>query len=238
MYFYNVEGTMIVKYEVQLDYRKLKELKKQIIDNCSLIEHKKEESTTAIIYFNSGYIKNYKSEKTNKKDFKTKRNIYSVSYDVYEPPYLVYLINELLKENTSVITEILNYEEIFDVEESKIKNKYDELLKKIYNPDYVKIYKNPVPEQEDKSRIDSLRELEKLLTDYQKEKEENNKKTNIEKYRMDVLNCIFLKEIQKLPIEYLSFVQNFFSESTEKTLDKTLKKILTKPLINNKKEEF
>lgn len=238
MYFYNIEGTMIVKYEVKLNYPKLKELKKEIIDNCSLIEHKTEESTNSLILFDSVYMRNYRSIKTNKKDFKTKKNIYSISYDLYNPPYLITLINELLKENFSIITEILNYKENFSIEESEIKNRYNELLNELYDPDYVKIYKNPVQEEEDKNRIILLRELEELLTNYQNKKVENSKKNNVESYRIKVLNCIKLKEIKKYPIEMLIELQDFFDESNEKTVGKTLNKILTRKLINDEKKEF
>lgn len=238
MYFYNIEGTMIIKYEVKLNYKKLKELKKEIIDNCSLIKHQIEETINPIIVFNSIYMRNYKSIKTNKKDFKTKKSIYLVTYDLYNPPYLVELINELLKENFSIITEILNYKENFSIEVFEIKDRYNKLLNELYDPDYVKIYKSQVQEDDSKNRLNLLRELEKLLSNYQIEKEEHSKKTDIEKYRLKVLDCIKLKEIQKLPIEYLSFVQDFFNESNEKTISKTLNKILTRKLLNDEKKEF
>ena len=238
MYFYNIEETMIVKYEVELNYIKLKELKKEIINNCSLIIHKEEESTNSIILFDTVYMRNYRSIKTNKKDFKTKKSIHLVSYDLYSPPYLVILINELLKENFSVINEIMNYKENFSIEEPEIRERYNELVNELYDPDYVKIYKNPVQEEEDKNRIILLKELEELLTNYQNKKIENSEKTNVDKYRLKVLECIRLKKINSMPIEALTMIQTFFDESKEKTLNKTLNKMLKRKLINDEKKEF
>lgn len=238
MYFYNIEETMIVKYKVQMDYKKLKGLKQEIIEKCSLIEHKKEESTSSIIRLNSMYMKNYKSEKTNKKDFKTHKCIYSISYDIYTPPHLVDLINELLKENFSIIPEILDYKEYFNIEQSEIKDRYNELLNELYDPDYVKIYKDPNPKPENPNRREMLREMEKLLDDYQKKVEENSKKTKVDDYRIKVLNCLRLKEVKQYPIAMLAELYDFFDESTEKTVNKTLNKIITKKLIKDEKEEY
>ncbi len=234
MYFYNLEGTMIVKYKVKLDYKRLKELKFKIIDNCSLIEHKKEESPSAIIRLNSAHMKNYKSEKINTKD----EDIYSISYDLYYPPHLVELINELLKQNFSIIPEIIDYKEYFDIDYSIIKDRYYELLNELYDPDYVKIYKDPNPKPENPNRREMLKELEQMLTDYQNKIEENSKKTKLDEYRIKVLNCMRLQKVKQYPIAVLSELYDFFDESTEKTVNKTLNKILNKQLIKDEKEEY
>ena len=44
MYFFDLDETIIVKYEVKLNIDKLKKLKKEIINNCSMIEHKSYET--------------------------------------------------------------------------------------------------------------------------------------------------------------------------------------------------
>lgn len=57
-------------------------------------------------------IRNFTYTTTGKEKeyFEETRDIYHFSYDKYEPPYLVALINRLLNDNSKVIDKILNYE--------------------------------------------------------------------------------------------------------------------------------
>lgn len=225
MYFYNLEGTIIIKYKVDLNITRLKKIKQDIIDNCSEINNKSYETTNPPL-FNHKYIKNYKKEKTNKKDFETKSDIYLVSYDFYNPPYLVTLIDELLLGNTIVINEIKKYKENFCIDNSNIQEQYKELLSKIYDKEDIKIYGAIQDESEKERRKVLLKDMESLLTKYQ-----NQKKPLIDEYRLQVLECINLKVLKSIPLDNLLEVQNFFSDSTEQTLNKNLYKILEKKLI-------
>lgn len=225
MYFYDLEGVNVVKYEVNLDINKLNQIKREIINNCSIIEHKSYETTNPIIKFESPYMKNYKSEKTNKKDFKTKKQIYIVSYDLYNYPYLVKLINELLLGNTSVIDEIKNYKENFSIEEPSINKEYNRLLSLLEKED-IKIVGAQESEEEKQKRIHNLKKLEILLTNYQQEKVLYSKNNNIEEYKLKVLECIKLKKINSISLEVFLDMQNFFNDSTPQNLHNTLKKII------------
>ena len=224
MYFFDLDETIVVKYEVEINNEKLKKLKKEIIKKCSMIEHKSYETINPLSQFNFYYMKNYKKEKTNKKDFETKKDIYLISYDLYNPPYLVTLIDELLLGNTSVINDIKNYHESFSINEPSINDKYKKLLDLLYDPDYVKIYGVPENQEEKRNRVKLLKEMEDLLTNYKNKKINNSKEKNIDDYRIEVLDCITMKQIETISLESLVKIQRFFDKSNEKSLNKTLKK--------------
>lgn len=68
-YYYNLKEDSIVRYIVSIDYEYLKELRKQIIDNCSIIEHKHYKTTKQPKYFSDEHIRNYHSEELGIKSY-------------------------------------------------------------------------------------------------------------------------------------------------------------------------
>lgn len=233
MYFYDLEDITIVKYEVKINISELKKLKKEIIKNCSRIVHKSYETTQfPNVFLNN--IKNYNSQNTGRKD-ENNNDIYLVSYDLYIYPYLVTLINELLLNNMSVINELQEYQEIYSIEQMDINGEYKKLLDKINSKEDIKIVGTNESEEDRKKRKQLLKEMEKLLTNFENQNSINSKSTEIDKYRLKVLNCINLKKIGNLSLKTFIEIQDFFTDSTEKVLNKNLIKILNRPLI---KEEL
>lgn len=233
MYFYDLEDITIVKYEVKINISELKKLKKEIIKNCSRIVHKSYETTQfPNVFLNN--IKNYNSQNTGRKD-ENNNDIYLVSYDLYIYPYLVTLINELLLNNMSVINELQEYQEIYSIEQMDINGEYKKLLDKINSKEDIKIVGTNESEEDRKKRKQLLKEMEKLLTNFENQNSINSKSTEIDKYRLKVLNCIDLKKIGNLSLKTFIEIQDFFTDSTEKVLNKNLIKILNRPLI---KEEL
>jgi len=224
MYFYNLEGTMIIKYKVDLNVTKLKKLKQEMINNCSQITNKTYETIETLL-FDSQYVKNYKRENTNKKDFDTNKDIFLVSYDLYNPPYLVILIDQLLLGNTIVINKIKKYNEIYCVDNSFIQEQYQNLLSSIYGEEDIKIYGEHPDETKKERKKQLLKEMEKLLNMYETQNKNNDL---IEGYRLQVLECINLNVIKTISLNMLFDIQDFFNDYTEQTINKDLYKILQK----------
>lgn len=164
-------------------------------------------------------IRNFTYTTTGKEKeyFEETRDIYHFSYDKYEPPYLVALINRLLNDNSKVIDKILNYEissksTIYD----SIELTYQE-FKRIDNENGTK-------------RSEKLKELEDLL----KAKKLNINQQNIDLYYNQLIKLIKFNLIDSLPISELSRIESFLeinlsskveiSDSNKKTFVKSLKK--------------
>ena len=225
MYYYDIEDFEIVKYEVELNIEKLNLLKIQIVNECSEIVHKSYETVNPSSHFNQSYIKNYLAQKTEKKD-ENNNDIYLISYDLYNVPYLVTLIDSLLNGNTSVINEIQNYKECFSIENSEICDTYNTLLNELNSVEDIKIY-GVQENMEDKSkRKDLLKQMEELLTKYQSERKVSYDAKKIEKYRERVLNCIDFKLVKRISLKKFIEVINFFEHSSKKELSGNLQKIL------------
>jgi len=113
MYYFKIKEDSIVKCQVNLDVEKLRQLRTEIIENCSQITHEKYETTKLPIQ--TEHIKNYHEKKLDK-PYKTEKDriiemlfgivdidTYLVEYDYYHYHKLVELIDRLLEGNTYVI---------------------------------------------------------------------------------------------------------------------------------------
>lgn len=220
MFFYCIENEYIIKYKLSLDEGKIKNLRKEIIENCSTIIHKKYETCNPPKdRYNYEKIRNYREKKIGVheyRDFLPDEDIYLVEYFYYEHPRLVTLIEELLKGNTSVINEIknpkienINEEEIILKEQKEIievlnNNKNNDISKQLY----------------------LLKENQKKLEDYKKRKELNQNQISEELYYDRVLNCITFEEISKIKLKHILEIQEFLLDSNIETLDLECNKTL------------
>lgn len=226
MHYYDIEDFGIVKYEVELNINKLNLLKNQIINDCSEIVHKSYETTNISKYLECPYIKNYLVQKTGKRD-KNNDNVYLVSYDLYNVPYLFALINELLNGNTSVINEIKNYKECFFVGDLEISDTYNNLLNELNSIEDIKIYGAEENIEDKIKRKNLLKQLEELLTNHETKKRISYDTEKLNKYRFLVLNCINLKLINKISLEKIIEVRSFFEDYTQNEISENLQKVLS-----------
>lgn len=136
---YVKEDDLIVKYIITIDSKKLQELRKEIIDNCSIIKHYESEKYMDDIVKlkrkarNSKHfeIRNYYEQSSgrygrlnNSRDYK---RIISVSYDEYVYPYLVSIIDGLMNGSEKKLYDLI--EPNFNLEHPTV----NEELKNIEN---------------------------------------------------------------------------------------------------------
>lgn len=192
IYFKNNDDE-IRKYRVDLDKEEIEKLKIKIINDCSFIEHKEYESDNGPRLINKP-IKNFNGIYTGKKQeyFEGTREIYLYSYDEYNPPYLVELIDELLNGNSNVIDKILNYD-------TSTKSTIDDKINSV-NQELIKIRPEDITKIKEK-----LKELEDLL----KIKELNKGQQGIELYYNQLLELIKFNLVDSLPIGELNKVESF-----------------------------
>jgi hypothetical protein len=115
MNYFRKEEYFIVKYQVMIDEEKLKKLRWEIIDKCSLITHKCYKTTHRPNEFDYAHIRNYKEKKVGVIEYNDFYSMpedqYLVEYDYYEHPKLISLINLLLEGKVNVIDEIIKLQE-------------------------------------------------------------------------------------------------------------------------------
>lgn len=216
MLYFRKNDDVIEKYQVNFDKEKIEKLKQEIINNCSFITHIEFESDYTPRLSNE-IIKNFTYTPTGKEKeyFEETRKIYHYSYDRYEPPYLVTLINQLLNDNSKVIDQILNYE-------IPSKSTIDDSIDSAY-----KEFKEINPENVTK-RAEKLKELEDLL----KAKKLNINQQNIDLYYKELMELIKFNLIDSLTLSELNKIESFLeinlsseiSDSNEKPFVKSLKK--------------
>ena len=219
MLYFRKNDDVIEKYQVNFDKEKIKKLKQEIINNCSFITHIEYEGDYAPILSNE-IVRNFTYTPTGKEReyFEETRDIYHYSYDRYEPPYLVALINQLLllNDNSKVIDQILNYE-------IASKSTIDDKIELAY-----KEFKEIDPENATK-KDEKLKELENLL----KEKKLNINQQNIDLYYNQLIELIKFNLIDSLPINELNKIESFLeiNLSSEVEISDSNKKPFVKSLI-------
>lgn len=193
MKYYNLKDDVIEKYNVTFDTKEIEKIKNEIINNCSDIKHKEYKSDYSPSFSKSDIIRNYQERRTGevKEYFEETRFIYEYSYDRYEPPYLVNLLNELLK-NKNVLEDILTYKVLNRLPiDIKIEKKEKEI--------------KGIDDKNTKVKIEKLKEYEKLLK--LKKLNENQKPLSL---YYDKLISLFKFELEDiLSIEEVKRVQQF-----------------------------
>lgn len=181
---------IIVKWNIELDVDKLKEIRKEAIENCSDIyhhEHKilitEEENKLANRYYRNKKVKVLEDD--------PEKCI--LTFDEYVYPRLIKLIDDLLDGDAHVVSEIIS-----PVETNQ--NYYDESLKKL---------------DEEISLIDNYNfdlKIRKLsqLRDLVAEAKANENKKNISKYYQLVRESLNLEFIDEIEYSEVYRVMNFF----------------------------
>lgn len=219
MFYFRKNGEVIEKYQVHFDKDEIEKLKKQIINNCSFIEHKVYVSDYEPRFTNE-IIRNFTCTPTGRKKeyFEETRELYQYSYDEYKPPYLVGLINQFLNGDSKAIDNILNYN-------ISPKSTLDDRIN-LANKEFNRI----APEDINKKK-EKLKELEDLL----KTRELNKNQQSIDLYYAQLIELIKFDLIDSLPISELVKIESFLeinlsskveiSNSKERPFVKSLKKI-------------
>ena len=201
------DGEYIFKYEVIVDKEKLEKLKYEVIEKCSIMEHKDYESTRLpTMYGILDYLKyrNYKDIKVGTVEYNDfysmPETLYRITYDLYHFPYLLELIEKLLNDDRTII------EEIFTINRKKELVSLDIRIKKL----------NGIIEKIDNINADKKIELLKELSDLLKQKELNKNQENIDKYYIKVRKLITFKKIDILNYSELKRVLDFYDNEIEK----------------------
>lgn len=218
MIYFIKNNNVIEKYQVDFDKKEIEKLRDKIIDNCSYIEHK-EYYCDHVPRCTNKIVKNYKFEFTNDfvEYFEERREAVFVSYDEYNAPELVNLINRLLEGEPRVLQQIFNY----DISDNiPIDDKIVSINKEFSEID--------IKDIEKKKR--KLHELEELL----KIQELNKNQQGIEPYYNQLIELIKIKLIDSISVSELermeSFLETYLSSkiennySNEKPFVKALKK--------------
>ena len=210
MIYFKKNDELIEKYQIIFNKEKVEKLKSEIINNCSFIKHEEYESDYSP-KFTDEIIRNFKCSLTGKKKdyFEETRDIYLYSYDEYKPPYLVELINQLLKGNTKVIDKILKYD-------TSTTSNLDDKIRKL-NQEFIRI--DPENITKKKAKLD---EIEELL----KTKELNKNQQSIEFYYNELMKLINIVLIDSISVNELNKIEEFLEI-----------KILNKIKINNFNEK-
>lgn len=209
---------MAEKYKVDFDKEQIEKLKNEIVNNCSFIEHKEYESDSSIS-IDVNTVKNFMCNLIGKKEyFEEVRDVYFYQYDEYNPPYLVELINRRLKDDSSAIEEILNYDISHELSiDDKIA---------LVNKEFIEIDPKDITKRKEK-----LKEIERLL----KIQELNKNQQSIEFYYDQLIGLINFDLIDSISISKISRVESFLeiklnekliaSDSLDKVYVKSLKKV-------------
>jgi len=192
----------ILKYEVIVDKELLSKLKYEIIEKCSLITHKDYQDTyLPKMYGIDDYLKyrNYSEVKIGVREYNDfysmPEDLYRIKYDEYHFPYLVELLDKLLKDDIDVLKEIYNVnkkKEIMFIDE-KI-NRQKDLIECIDDSEFDK-------------KISELEKLKELI----EQKELNKNQVNVLKYYNKVKKLISFNLIDSISYEEVKRVSNFYN---------------------------
>ena len=214
MIYFRKNNDLIEKYNVNFDKSKIKNLRQEIIDNCSFIEHIEFESDYSPRFIDESLIKNfyYKNTGEKKEYFEETRDIYFYSYDEYKPPYLIKLIDKLLNNEENVLRQIFSYD-------TSIKTGIDEINNKIkkLNTEFNKIDIYNIEDK--KNKLNEIEELVKL-------KKLNKNQKNIENYYNELITLIDIKLVDKISVSELKRIESFLEINLNNKINdsKVLKK--------------
>ena len=198
MYYYKIENDLINKYQIIIDEESLQNLRNEIYLKQRIIRHHEDKTTIHHHCKPYGY-ENYTQKFIGQKDGE---NVYLEIYDTFETPYLVKIIDEILKDNFSAFIKLNDYKEDLNEENNlEYKNlidKFNSLIKQINRKEY--------------NNLDEINStLKKTYTDLEnlnKEIEEYNKKTNDEfkkiSYKEKIFNCFTYKLVKSYPISLIN----------------------------------
>lgn len=204
MYFYDYKESTIDKYEINVDREKLIKLRREIIDNCSIIEHHEYQST--IIPAESLKIRNLNYKRNGIMEYKDVPDepLFYITYDEYKFPQLVGIIDRILDDDVDETIKLYNGKITddyisFDEKISKISQELDDI-------DNLNI----------KEKRKKLEELENMLN---LAKLNSNQKSVLD-YYSKVKSLISFKLVDSISKGEVDKVWNFFEKDKVKNKTK------------------
>lgn len=191
---------IVEKCSVEINKEELEKLRIEIIEKCSEIVHHEYDLSSRLpedFVDDSLKIRNFKETKIGERDIDPRKSpikkLYHYSYDQLEYPYLITIINNMLKGKESAIEEILNPD--FSKERKSIDEKIKELQEELNSK------KLSVSEE-----ILVLNRIKKLL----ETKKLNENQESVLEYYDKVKNLITLTRIDFINVEQLKRIYDFF----------------------------
>ncbi len=208
MYYIKEEEFNYNKYLVCFDEEKLEELRKEIIDNCSLITHYEFEGQMPV----SGFFEYSKTRNFNYKqigDYNSE--MYYISYEKIEKmPFLITIIDEILRNRVNILdwiyTDKISY--------------FDNNKENLFTLEILKLCREIENETDDNLRKEKATKLKSLMIH---SKYNNNQKSEAEYLPklLEILNIQFVDSISKAEVEK---VQSFYEGTNGiNSLKKTFK---------------
>lgn len=215
MYYFLKKENKIEKYAIDFNREELQRLKVEIINNCSEIEHKEYESTRIPKRDDYLKIRNYKEKKIGKvegKGYSPDKTLYHFSYDEYEYPYLIILINRLLNGDIDAIYEINNPN--IEKEKTSFELRIKEASNKI----------NQIDNLNTQVKIHKLNELQKLIETAKL----NEQQKSVYEYYKKVQSLLIIKYESSIDVNILLNIQEFFGVQLNEINDigENIKKVL------------
>lgn len=203
MFYIKETNNEVIKYEVKLDIEKLKYLRKEIVDNLSVIKHKDYEADGVPFpyFFTNNDVRNYEATRTGKykEYFEEDRPIYRIKYDLYHHPKLANYIDMVLDGNIKGLIKLLAHKDSY----LKKEDEYSETLDNL----------NFEFEQELKKssrNIDNINKLSKKIKKLRNNEYKARKKREIEmSYYNEVMNCLTITEVDRIDKDTIKRVEEF-----------------------------
>lgn len=213
-HYHILENDMINKYLVEFDKTKLKSLRFEIISDCSEITHYSYEDKTGPDASDYLRIRNYRAKKIGQvetsREFNETADVYHFSYDKFEFPYLITLIDNLQNGSKEAVEQIMNPD--YSLEKPSVEAKIEKLSTEI----------DTINNLEAKKKIEKLKELEGLL-----EKLEINKMQKpVMPYYKKVQELINIKLVDSISMDEFQRIQNFFGIKINVEIEKPVQKVL------------
>lgn len=220
MIYFDKQEDKIEKYLVEFDQEELQKLKIEIINNCSEITHREYDGTVEPNYYDYLKIRNFKRRKIGTKEhndslYYPNKTLYHFSFDEYEYPYLVTLIEKILAGKTEAILEI--FIPNTTKEKESLKTRIYKLTKEVDNLSASELIKNY-------SKLDKLQKLTKKL-------EINKNQKSVLEYYQKVQTLLTFKLIDSIELSSISRIEDFFEIPLYErgtTINKNIQRVLKK----------
>lgn len=196
MYYLKKYENYIEKYEVKFERRKIEQLKNIVINRCSEIVH---------VEYTTTHIKtpkqNYKNYHCFAHDVRKHEAVFTVVYDEYKYPELVYLIIRLLNGDMTVISEIENYNSTSDTEKIAFEDKIMDMSAEI----------DKIPNIEVEKKIDRLKMFQKFLEHVKL----NANQESTEQYYLMLKELIYLEIVDTISLDEIDEKVLISSENSQ-----------------------
>lgn len=203
MYYIEEIDNEVIKYEVKLDTEQLKYLRKEIVDNLSVIKHKDYETDGVPFssFFTDNDVRNYEATRTGKykEYFEEDRPIYRLKYDIYQHPKLANYIDMILEGNIKGLIKLLAHKDSYLKEEEKYRETLDDLNIE-FEQELIKSSRN----------IDNINKLSRKIKKLRNKEYKARKNRKIEmSYYNEVMNCLTLTEVDRIDKDTIRKVEKF-----------------------------